>query len=48
VKDNLVDIRVAERIMLKWIVKEQGWRMWTEFVCLSRSSCGGDNEHRIS
>jgi hypothetical protein len=47
-KDNLVDIGVAERIILKWIMKDQGWRMWTGFACLRRNSCGGGNEPQIS
>ena len=48
VEDNLVDIGVAERVILKWIMKEQGWRMWTGFVCLRSNSCGCSIEPRIS
>jgi hypothetical protein len=48
VKENLVVIGVAERTILKLIIKEQGWRMWAGFVSLRRKPCGSGNEPRIS
>lgn len=32
-KEHVEDLSMDRRTLLKWVVKEQGWRTWTAFVC---------------
>jgi hypothetical protein len=34
-RDHLEDLGIDERVILKWIRRYNGWRMWTEFILLS-------------
>jgi hypothetical protein len=36
----LEDVQAAGRIILKWILKKYGLRIWTVFTCLRTESSG--------
>jgi hypothetical protein len=35
------DLGVDERIILKWMLGKQCWRVWIEFIWLRIETCGG-------
>jgi len=32
---------VGGSIILEWMLNKQGWKVWTEFICLSLRTSGG-------
>jgi hypothetical protein len=39
-KDHMEDTDIERRIILEWILKKQGGRLWTEFIWPRKGSSG--------
>jgi hypothetical protein len=39
--DHAEDLGVDGRVILKWILRERGGRVWTEFICLGIGTSDG-------